>query len=79
LISLSLDTSLSAPTKFAKGQDLTWVQGFLGDWSNDTVTKDYNVRSLPAFFLIGPDGKLIATNASVEGIREAVDSAMARH
>ena len=72
MISLSLDQQTELPQKFARTHDIKWVQGFLGDWSKDTVTKDYSVRGIPSIFLIGPDGKIVAQNLRGEGIKAAV-------
>ena len=76
MISLSLDQSIEAPQKFAQDKDIKWLQGFLGEWSKDTVTKDYAVFGIPSIFLIGPDGKIIAQNLREAGIKEAVGSAL---
>ena len=76
MISLSLDPKVEAPQKFAQDKDIKWVQGFLGDWSKDNVTKDYAVYGIPSIFLIGPDGKIIAQNLRDTRIREAVGSAL---
>jgi thiol-disulfide isomerase/thioredoxin/uncharacterized GH25 family protein len=77
MISLSLDQKAGLPKKFAQDHDIKWSQGFLGEWSKDNVTKDYNVRGIPSIFLIGPDGKIIAQNLRGEAIKGAVDAALA--
>jgi peroxiredoxin len=76
MISLSLDNSVDAPQKFAQGKGIQWVQGFLGEWSKDTVTRDYAVFGIPSIFLIGPDGKIIAQNLRDAGIKQAVAAAL---
>jgi thiol-disulfide isomerase/thioredoxin/protocatechuate 3,4-dioxygenase beta subunit len=76
MVSLSLDQSAGLPKKFAQSHDIQWLQGFLGDWNKDTVTKDYCVRGIPSIFLIGPDGKIIAQNLRGEAIKNAVGSAL---
>jgi peroxiredoxin len=72
MISLSLDKEASAPKRFARSHDIAWTQGFLGDWSADTVTATYGVHGIPAIFLIGPDGKILATQLRGEKIKETV-------
>ena len=76
MISLSLDQSADLPKKFAQSHDIKWLQGFLGDWNKDTVTKDYCVRGIPSIFLIGPDGKIIAQNLRGEAIKTTVGTAL---
>ena len=76
MISLSLDQTTALPKKFAQSHDIQWLQGFLGDWSKDSVTKDYCVRGIPSIFLIGPDGKIIAQNLRGEAISSAIGAAL---
>lgn len=76
MISLSLDHDTKLPKQFAQKHELRWPQGFLGEWGKDSVTKDYCVRGIPSIFLVGPDGKIIATNLRGAGIKSAIQSAM---
>ena len=77
MISLSLDKEATAPQKFARRHDIAWRQGFLGDWSGDRVTGTYGVYGIPAIFLIGPDGKIVATQLRGTNILAAVGRALA--
>ena len=78
MISLSLDSSPTAPGKFARSHDIAWTQGFLGDWPKDKVTRKYGVFGIPSIFLIGPDGKIIARDLRGLKIKEAVASALGK-
>jgi thiol-disulfide isomerase/thioredoxin len=78
MVSLSLDSEPTAPMKFARNQGISWTQGFLGDWnSKDKVGVNYGVFSIPAIFLIGPDGKILATDLRGPKIKEAVAAVLA--
>jgi peroxiredoxin len=77
MVSLSLDSEPAAPKKFARDQGISWAQGFLGDWSKDKVTVNYGVFGIPAIFLIGPDGKVLANDLRGSKIKEAVAAALA--
>jgi peroxiredoxin len=78
IVSLSLDSEPTAPLKFARDQGISWAQGFLGDWdSTDKVRVNYGVFGIPAIFLIGPDGKVLATDLHGPKIKEAVAAALA--
>ena len=77
MISLSLDSTREDPKQFVKARGLRWTQAFLGEWSRDTVTQDYGVYSIPHIFLIGPDGKVLASGLRGPDIREAVAAALA--
>jgi thiol-disulfide isomerase/thioredoxin len=76
IISLSLDAGLADPQKFVRSKGIRWTQGFLGDWGQDRVTKDFEVGSLPSIWLIGPDGKIISRNLRGPKIRAAVASVL---
>jgi peroxiredoxin len=78
MIGLSVDPEADAPRKYAAKQKLGWIQGYLGEWSNTDVPKRYGVMGIPSILLIGPDGKVIATNLRGEQIREQVKRALQR-
>jgi hypothetical protein len=54
------------------------MQGFLGEWSDNKITPTYGVYGIPAIFLIGPDGKIVATDLRGAKIKEAVATALGK-
>ena len=76
MIGLSLDQDKEKPIAYAKEKGTQWIDGFLGDWGKDEVTKKYGVRGIPSIWLIGPDGKVVAKDLRGEGISEAVKKAL---
>lgn len=72
IVSLSLDPNQEAPRKYVEENELDWVQGFLGKWSETSVPDEFGVQGIPAFFLIGPDGKLVAKGMRGQRIKAAV-------
>jgi peroxiredoxin len=76
MIGLSLDKEVEKPKAYAKQNGCEWVDGFLGDWGKDEVTKKYGVSGIPSIWLIGPDGKVVASRLRGNGIMEAVSSAL---
>ncbi len=75
ILGLSLDKEAEADIakriaaiKAAGG--IPWVQGFLGEES--PVAKSYRIEDIPATFLIGPDGKILAKGLRGEKIKEVV-------
>lgn len=76
MVSLSLDPEVSAPRKFAAKNNIGWTQGFLGDWSKSDVPERFGVDGIPAIFLIGPDGKIIARDLRGEAIKTTIASAL---
>jgi thiol-disulfide isomerase/thioredoxin len=76
IIGLSLDSAAAAPKDYARKNEIKWTQGFLGVWSQSAVTSLYGVDGIPAIFLIGPDGKIIACDLRGEEISAAVGRAL---
>lgn len=76
MVSLSLDPETNAPRKFAAKNATGWTQGFLGDWSKSDVPERFGVEGIPAIFLIGPDGKIVARELRGEAIKTAVAKAL---
>ena len=76
MIGLSLDRSKDAPRNYAAKNDLRWTQGFLGDWSKTNVPEEYGVNGIPAIWLIGPDGRVVAKDLRGAGIKNAVARAL---
>ena len=78
MIGLSLDKLPADPKGYAKSNDLKWIQGFLGDWSQAKLPADYGVRAIPAIFLIGPDGKILRAGLRGEAIKSAIAEALGK-
>ena len=77
MISLSLDPEIALPKKFVSEKGFGWTQVFLGAWSDDLVTVGYGVYGIPSIFLIGPDGRILATDLRGHAIQDAVAKAVA--
>ncbi|MCC6580606.1 MAG: carboxypeptidase regulatory-like domain-containing protein [Phycisphaeraceae bacterium] len=77
LVSLSLDAKQEQPKAFTEKQGYTWTQGFLGQTMGQAGTSaDYGVEGIPALFLIGADGKLIAKGLRGDAIAPAIEAAL---
>jgi thiol-disulfide isomerase/thioredoxin len=72
VLGLNLDDDPGMARRFIEERKLPWTQGALGGLTDNPVLARYAVSSVPAYFLIGPDGKLIRSSHSVEEIAEAV-------
>ena len=79
MISLSVDAQAAQPIDFAKKNDIHWIQGFLGEWQKSPVPDLYGVEGIPAIFLIGPDGKIVARDLRGPAIDQAITEALAPH
>jgi thiol-disulfide isomerase/thioredoxin len=72
ILGLNLDDDPAKARQFVQERRLPWTQGSLGGLSDNPVLARYAVSSVPAYFLIGPDGKLIRSSQSVEEIAEVL-------
>jgi peroxiredoxin len=79
MMSLSVDAQAAQPIDFAKKNDIRWIQGFLGEWQKSPVPDLYGVEGIPAIFLIGPDGKIVARDLRGPAIDQAISAALAPH
>ncbi len=76
MIGPSLDQTVEAPKDYTSREGIGWHQGFLGDWSKASLPAEYGLEGIPAIFLIGPDGKIIATDLRGEHIKGALERAL---
>ena len=64
VIGVSLDTDEAKMHNFLKEKDIPWRQIFSGLEQQDPLVKQYDVKSIPARWLIGRDGTLLAHEAN---------------
>jgi beta-lactamase regulating signal transducer with metallopeptidase domain/peroxiredoxin/protocatechuate 3,4-dioxygenase beta subunit len=77
LIGLSCDETAEAAERYIKQNGLIWTHGFVGNLlAGVSAGKVYKVRSIPATFLIGPDGRIRAKNLRGAELKEAVRKAL---
>ena len=76
IYAVSLDESKADWLEAATGLHFDWINVCdLKGWSGESVT-DYAVRSIPANFLIGPDGTIIARNLRGSALDEKLAELM---
>jgi beta-lactamase regulating signal transducer with metallopeptidase domain/thiol-disulfide isomerase/thioredoxin len=75
LLSISCDNEAEAAKNFVEEHGLAWQHVNVGG-TGARVSKDYTVRTLPATFLIGPDGRVVAKNLRGEELKRAVAAAL---
>ena len=74
MISLSLDESPSDAASFVKSQNLNWHQAHIG--LESPVVTNFDATAIPATFLIGPDGRILARDLRGQKIMTAVADAL---
>ncbi|MEM1444091.1 MAG: TlpA disulfide reductase family protein, partial [Verrucomicrobiota bacterium] len=72
VIGISLDSDKAALDEFVAEYEMAWPQYFDGKgWDND-LAKEFGIKGIPATFLIGKDGKIVASNLRGNALEEAV-------
>jgi RNA polymerase sigma factor (sigma-70 family) len=78
ILSLSVDDKIDEPRQFQEKRKLPWSQAFLGEGIHGPTPATFGVRAIPAFVLIGPDGKIVARGMRGDEIQKAVAQALGR-
>ena len=76
MVALSLDEKPDNVRKFVEAYKLSWPQGYLGP--DSPVAAAYGATAIPATFLIGPDGRVVARDLKGEQIQTAIENALRR-
>ena len=63
VIGVSFDSDKTVLREFIRENQLTWRQIFAGEKQSSSVAQKYRIRSIPAQFLIGREGKVISVDA----------------
>lgn len=74
MISLSLDEDESGLRRYIERNGITWPQARLGLHSQ--VAADYGVSGVPAYFLVGPNGRIFSTDRNWDKLKAAVIRAL---
>jgi len=77
VIGLSVDDARETAAGFLKKKPSLYTQGFLGQGpSYETIRNAYGIEAIPAIWLVGPDGKILARDLRGPSITETVRTAM---
>jgi peroxiredoxin len=79
IVGISLDQQKAKLTSFTKQEGMAWRQ-YCDEkgWQNKLAEK-YGVRSIPATFLLDPEGKIIGKDLRGPALEEAVSAALAKN
>ena len=61
--------------EFLRDRKLPWEHALLGEWSSTDVPKRFAVSSVPTYVLVGPDGRIVAHEGSLDAIAAILDKA----
>jgi thiol-disulfide isomerase/thioredoxin len=77
MLSLSLDESPAVLKSRLRFHKIPWPQAFIGP--DSPVAAAYDATAIPAMFLIGPDGRILARDLCGEKVKTAVAEALKRY
>ncbi|MFT4550682.1 MAG: thiol-disulfide isomerase/thioredoxin [Verrucomicrobiales bacterium] len=78
VLGISLDQDKEKLDKFVAGKKMPWPQQFDGKgWSNE-ISTSFGITSIPATFLIGKDGTVVASNLRGDALEAAVAKELAK-
>ncbi len=76
VVGISLDDDIAVLEEFMSDNGMLWPQYFDGkSWGNE-IAGAYGIKGIPATFLIGKEGKIIATNLRGQELEVAVKEAL---
>lgn len=65
-------------TDFTAKEKMPWPQYFDGEWWQNPIAKRHAINAIPAMFLVGPDGRIVTTNARGDRLEAEVKRLLAR-
>lgn len=75
IVALSLDRTIDEPKAFHENRPSAFTHAYLGQFMrNENTSRKYGVNTtgIPAIFLVGPDGKVVARDLNGKALRDAV-------
>jgi hypothetical protein len=77
ILGCNLDPDIQDAAQFAKSQNQTWTQVYLGSWNQSPIPGMFGLQGNTACVLIDPEGKLASNQLRGTAIRNLVTNAMA--
>ena len=68
VVGANLDEDVERAKEFLRDRKLHWEHALLGEWSSTDVPKRFAVSSVPTYVLVGPDGRIVAHEGSLDAI-----------
>jgi peroxiredoxin len=77
VVGISLDEDKAAVGKFIADNKMPWPQFVDGKgWENELAQR-FGIRSIPATFLVGKGGRIVASNLRGPDLEAAIEKALA--
>ncbi len=75
IIGISLDEDKAALESFVTEREIPWPQYFDGKGFENELAQRYGISQIPATFLVGKDGKIVASDLRGPALEEALEEA----
>ena len=75
VVGLNIDEDAAKAKKLAMTGDWNWAMNYVGP--NSAIARQLAVSSAPAYYLIGPDGKLVMSSSQWSDIQQSLTEALA--
>lgn len=80
MVGVCLSVETAGPiTDYISTNNLSWTQARLADIQQAHLFQQLGLNQMPAIYLVGPDGKLIATELRGPAIKKSVEEALSKH
>ncbi|MEQ1827235.1 MAG: M56 family metallopeptidase [Pirellula sp.] len=76
VVGFNIDDSTAQAEEIARKQEFSWAQNYLGPRSD--LMRQLAVSSVPVYYLIGPDGKLVGSSNAWEDMKAILDVQIAK-
>jgi thiol-disulfide isomerase/thioredoxin len=77
IVGLNIDKDTASARAMAKAQQMDWAQNYLG--SDSELMRQLAVSTVPAYYLIGPDGRLVGSANQWEKIEQLLSTEFQEH
>ncbi len=77
VLSVSLDEELDHARKFIADQNMHWDQALLGDRDNPIVRQQLGISSVPVYYVLDPQGRLIHRSFQLTDAVDALEKELA--
>ncbi|MAE64238.1 MAG: hypothetical protein CMJ18_08170 [Phycisphaeraceae bacterium] len=74
-IGVNMDRKPDTARAYIATKNIAWPQAHFGDETNRSLRETFPVETLPASFLIGPDGVLLARHVSRDQLKSRLEAA----
>ncbi len=74
VVGLNIDEDRQAAQRVVASHSLTWAQNYLGKES--PLARQLAISSVPAYYLIGHDGKLVGSSSNWDQLQQMLESGL---